>query len=289
MAKKSRLFRRILAALMVSTSLTFATVALSSEAKAQSEQESLNAYFESGYTYCDAVLLGALWKTEVGDAKVVIGRKVLAGSPDIPALLSQARQSHACTWADTPHNYNDAEALATAWGLPSAAEAKDKIAYLYTQGRSAEVLAALQQAGGGPLSAEEERGYAAFQSSGYTYCDAKLVGAAWSISIEKAKAEIGMKILNGYGDNLPDILSAARQEAQCDFFDTGLSYDDAEKLASVWGVTIDRAKDKAAEYYTAGQSATVTAALSGPVTPRPTPIITVPGERPGAPPSGPGN
>lgn len=101
-----------------------------------------------------------------------------------------------------------------------------------------------------------------FFDAGYTYCDAKLVAVLWSIDIGRAKAEIGMKIINGIAENIEPLLAEARNVSSCDFWDTGLTYDDAVYLGSVWGVSVDYAKAKVANYYTYGRSDIVAGALS---------------------------
>ena len=102
----------------------------------------------------------------------------------------------------------------------------------------------------------------AFFSSSYTYCDAKLIGALWGISIENAKSQIGQKIVNGIGDNVPTILAESRRAGnRCDWVDTSYAYSDAEELAGVWGTDVDRAKAKIAAYLTNGQKFVVDRAL----------------------------
>ncbi len=273
-----RLLRRLTAALMLSSALTLAT------ASAEAANDPVGAFLSSQYTYCDAKLVAGLWKISIDDAKAEIGRKIEGGyAGNIAPILQQARDaSLTCEWADVPHGYDDAERLARVWNMDSVEDAKAKIAWLYTQGDSASVLNALADNPAAVAPQVDDAALDAFYASAYTYCDAKLIGALWHIDMTQAKAEIGQKILNGYGDNLPQILSAARLEAQCDFSDTGLSYSDAEKLASVWGVPVVQAKDKAAHHYTQGNSAAVQAALAGPATPRPTPIVNTPGNQPPA-------
>lgn len=260
MTVRSHVFRRVAAALMISSSLTIAGVALSAQAQAQGDP--VSTFLTSQYTYCDAKLIAGLWKSSIEDAKAAIGLKIQNGQEeDLATNLTAARAVVACEWADVPHGYDDAEKLAQAWGLADVTDAKDKIAYLYTQGRSADVLAAL---GEQPVVDDrwDEEALTAFYGSDYTYCDAKLIGALWNIGSNEAKAEIGRKIVNGYGENLPMFLTEARRIASCDFFDTGLGYDDAERLAGVWGVSVDEAKDKAAAYYTNGESRIVSEALA---------------------------
>ena len=259
-----RTFRRIAAALMLSSSLTFASVALTGRAAAANE---LETFFSSAYTYCDAKLVASLWSIPIDEAKATIGRKILNGIGDaVPVILQEARLAYACEWADTPHTYSDAEKLAALWGLPDPYDAKLKVAKLYTQGRSAEVVAALGQgmpALWQPAGAGEAAAFTAFADSPYTYCDAKLVAGLWSISIEQAKVEIGQKIINGYGENIPGLLAAARESNACGWEDTGHSYEDAVTLAGIWGLKDPYdAKLKVAQYYTNGESAIVLAALA---------------------------
>ncbi|MFT3808457.1 MAG: hypothetical protein QM698_00910 [Micropepsaceae bacterium] len=282
MTSPSRTFRRIAAALMLSTSLTVAAIAIAPKAEAAADP--IGTFLTSTYNYCDATLISKSWKIDIDAAKAVIGDKIQNGLESaLEASLAAAREEGAaCEWADVPHTYEDAERLAAAWGLQDAGEAKDKIAYLYTQGRSAEVLSALSEAGAAPMTPEDQEAWEAFQASDYTYCDAKLVGAAWSMQIDQAKAAIGYKVLNGFADQLPEIFAEGRQTTSCDFTDTLLTYEDAEKLAGIWGVDVGRAKDKAAAYYTNGQSAVVLGALgqsaSNPANPKP--IVTMPGATP---------
>ncbi|MEI9888889.1 MAG: hypothetical protein WDN08_20780 [Rhizomicrobium sp.] len=104
-----------------------------------------------------------------------------------------------------------------------------------------------------------------FFNSGYTYCDAKLIGDLWGIGVDEAKTQIGMKIRTGIGGNIPRVLRLSRQGGNaCTWEDTGLSYDDAVQLADLWGLSEPyRAKLKVARYYTRGESAIVTRALAG--------------------------
>lgn len=93
----------------------------------------------------------------------------------------------------------------------------------------------------------------AFQSSRYNYCDAKMLGAVWGFNADRGKVEIGMKILNGIEGNLEPLFEQSRQSGnECGWEDTGLTYDDAVRLASVWETSPDQAKLTAATHYTYG-------------------------------------
>jgi hypothetical protein len=112
-----------------------------------------------------------------------------------------------------------------------------------------------------PAQAESYRD--TYASSGYTYCDAKLIGDLWGISVDAAKVQIGQKIRNGIGGNIPSVLRLSRQAGnECSWEDTGYSYEDAEALAQLWATdTPYDAKLKVARYMTNGQRAIVERAL----------------------------
>jgi hypothetical protein len=252
-----RHFRRAAAALLVTTSLTMAGAALAS---AQPAKDPVDVFFDSGFTYCDAKLVAALWRMDPLQAKAELGQKVIRlGVPAAQGVVAAARNSGTrCDWIDVPHSYEDAERLAAYWGLPDPAAAKVKVADLYTKGMSAQVMAALAAA---PAPAQSADPYEAFFNAGYTYCDAKLVAALWRTEIDTAKSAIGRKVVEGNQALIPPLLTEARGVAQCEWADLPYTYDDAVALGRVWGVPADRAKVKAAGYYTAGQSQTVEAAL----------------------------
>lgn len=109
----------------------------------------------------------------------------------------------------------------------------------------------------------ERRAYDAFASSRYNYCDAKLLGAFYGLGPDGGKVEIGRKIINGIGTNVPVVLDEARNAGHaCEWADTGFSYRDARVLASVWGYDEPyEAKLRAAELFTWGQARQVESAL----------------------------
>jgi hypothetical protein len=104
---------------------------------------------------------------------------------------------------------------------------------------------------------------ATYASSGYQYCDAKLIADLWGISVEQAKVQIGLKIQNGIGRNIPSVLRLSRQQGNtCEWEDTGYSYEDAQQLADLWGLDEPyNAKLKVARYVTNGQRYIVDRAL----------------------------
>lgn len=85
----------------------------------------------------------------------------------------------------------------------------------------------------------------AYGSSKYGYCDAKKIAKVWGGSIDAAKAIIGQKILNNLQSLADADIASTRSSVRCDWGDTQLSYEDAEKLAKVWGRSVESAKTKA--------------------------------------------
>ncbi|GAA4643736.1 hypothetical protein GCM10023115_16960 [Pontixanthobacter gangjinensis] len=110
----------------------------------------------------------------------------------------------------------------------------------------------------------QQQAYNVFFSSKYTYCDAALIGKLWGIDTGEAKAQIGEKILNGIGDNIPFVLNLSREEGnQCEWSDVPYTYEDAELISQIWDLGgVGQAKSKMAMLATAGNQHWIDAALS---------------------------
>jgi hypothetical protein len=89
---------------------------------AQSEdQRILNAYFNAGYGYCDAQMLGEFWGLNPVQAKMLAGKGLLGYrgfARNIPSKLTAARRQYAgrgvCNY-NSDFSYEDAVALAAYW------------------------------------------------------------------------------------------------------------------------------------------------------------------------------
>lgn len=113
--------------------------------------QALDAFWNSGLHYCDARMLATAWGMDPFDAKITLGNKVKWFRDD-PAYVAQVvneAHTHAlaqgappCEWVETSYSYNDAEALACAWGM-SVDQAKVTIASKVTQGMDAQIREAL--------------------------------------------------------------------------------------------------------------------------------------------------
>ena len=88
-------------------------------------------------------------------------------------------------------------------------------------------------------------GLKTFFNSRYNFEDAELLAQLWNISLAEAKQAIGHKIINGIEDLLPEGVEPDSKidEPKVDwdakaldaFFKSGYTYNDAERLAQLWG------------------------------------------------------
>lgn len=134
--------RRLSYALMMSSAVALVMFGQPSKAAAQDEYDT---FFSSGYTYCDAKMMGALYGEDADGGKVIIGQKIINGiESNIRVTLAQSRrEGNTCEWEDTGLSYDDALVMADVWGFDDPYDAKLKAARLYTQGRSQQVSNAL--------------------------------------------------------------------------------------------------------------------------------------------------
>ena len=88
-------------------------------------------------------------------------------------------------------------------------------------------------------SADIER----YAGSDFAYCDAVILGSFWRTSVADAKATIGRRIDTSAEASIDTDLKDARSAGmQCEFSDTGLSFEDAEAVARLWQTDIAEAK-----------------------------------------------
>lgn len=240
------------------------------------EQEDFMAWSQSGYSYCDARVLATYWKVDVDQAKARVGRQIKAGAGrKIQAQLDAAhkklkgKKRVECDFWETTYSYEDAEALAGAWGV-DVMDAKTRIARQASLGRTKALdqkLISLGRTPGQDEPADQEgQALEAFWNSGLAYCDAELVGKMWGTDPYNVKVSLGLKILGGDKALLNDELTRARETAAssgalCDFWSTPYSPDDAAALAGFWGVDLTTAKSRIAKTYTLGGAPAVTPQL----------------------------
>ena len=261
LSTKHRRGIRVALALMLSTSA--AGIVAYQPLAAQSETDYLSAFGNSAYTYCDAKLVGALWGMSPYQGKIEIGTKIVGGYDEnlVDILQSSRNNGFSCEWADTGLSYDNAEQLGRLWGVEPW-DAKARAAGMYTMGRSGEIATLLQGESDMHDPDMEQAALDRFWNSGYSYCDAKMLGELYGTDAYQGKIEIGNKIGAGLVANIPIVLNESRESgARCDWSELPYGYSDAQVLANAWGVDIARAKAAASELATWGRIDVIAAAL----------------------------
>jgi hypothetical protein len=162
--------------------------------KAEFEQD-LAAFDRAGYGYDDAVLLAALWHTKAGIAyvKAEAGNLLLAGRtlPIAPHPIhadattpDPGARAALSAFVDAGYTYDDAVRLAQVWKLADPSDAKVK---------GGAKLEAGQPLPFPPAGAAQQK----FWDAGYDLTDAERLAQLWHVSVDKAKAEAGQKLLDG--------------------------------------------------------------------------------------------
>ena len=121
-------------------------------------------------------------------------------------------------------------------------------------------------------SAPQTQQLAAYASSRYGYCDAKMIALVWGSSVQEAKVTLGSKVLSNL-ENLADAdIASGRQqslaafetnrELRCSYEEAGYSYGDADMLGQLWGVSSWEAKMRIERKVLLGDLSFVRQALS---------------------------
>jgi hypothetical protein len=173
------------------------------------QQKQIDAYFNAGYDYDDAVVLAKLWKSkdEIGAVKVEAGRRLLAGetlpiraTPDDPETeapeISAKDQKRLDAYFGAGYNYDDAVKLARLWKLADPYAAKVEGGKRLLADKKLPVKPSAVGA------AKEEARVTAFFKAGYDYDDAVTFAKLWKLADPySAKVEGGKRLLAG--DTLP--------------------------------------------------------------------------------------
>jgi ribosomal protein L16/L10AE len=117
--------------------------------QARTEQQQSEAFWNSKYTYHDAVLLAMYWGKPTWDAKLKIGSLLMSGDDAaIQKAVQQAKvvQQQWNAYSNSKYTYDDAVLLAEYWGKLEPWDAKLKIGSLLMSGDDAAIQKALQQA-----------------------------------------------------------------------------------------------------------------------------------------------
>lgn len=164
------------------------------------QEKQLEAFFDEGYDYDDAIKLGRLWrsKDDVTMIKAEAGRRLLAGEKlPIKATpgVSDAdpkEQQRLNAFSAAGYSYEDAEKLATLWKTANPYEAKVEGGKRLLAGSTLPIKPSNPELG------KEEARVNAFFTAGYTYDDAVRLATLWKTADpHAAKVEAGKRILAG--------------------------------------------------------------------------------------------
>ena len=241
----------------------------------KAEVDPMQKWANSGYGYCDAKILGALWGTDTYEAKKTVGRKLGWGNAGyVQTELQRARKAAqrrpgvACTYHEAGFSFADAEALGRMWRVEPG-QAKTMIERKVLHGGEPQLRKMLARAPAAPQPAaqqpyptgrapsprmpvrSEQAAMEGFFAAGHGFCDAKLLGAMWRTPVGDAKVLAGYAVLGGGRKTIAGQLGAARKLASrtrvgaCSFSEAGFTPRDAQALARMWRVDVATATAQA--------------------------------------------
>ncbi|GAB7190322.1 hypothetical protein NUM3379_10280 [Kineococcus sp. NUM-3379] len=222
------------------------------------DQKAMNAFWDSGYDYDDAVALQELWQLpQPVDAKVKAGGVLLAGGtlPDVaqPAApgsdpgdgsTDPAVGRAIDAFFDEGYTSADAHHLAALWVGEVPSRAGNLLSDVkVAAGEKLLADTALPVRPGRPEDAEGLPAGAlqAWAESEHTYDDAVALDEAWNVGyVPSVKAIAGLKLLAGVDLPVEPGSSPAApvddQRALDAFFEKGYDWDDAVELAALWNL-----------------------------------------------------
>lgn len=81
----------------------------------QSDADPTQAFFDAGFSYCDAEVLSNYWQMDLGAAKVNAGEKILRGDKKVlRQAIKAAKKKFTCT---VGFNYKDSGTIADLWQM----------------------------------------------------------------------------------------------------------------------------------------------------------------------------
>lgn len=226
---------------------------------------SAEQYRVGEWTYCDVHLLARAWGETEDQARQTISYKIGVGATDIVRQTRDAaRQGITPTgravrpYFEAGYDYNDADALSRAWSM-SIDEVKayieNKIVWKMEDGLSGSLLEAR-------VTSPADPSLALSIPAPYNLCDVQML-AAYK---QTPSTEAIRRMTTAPAGTTKKLVGEARKakggdEGMCSFWTLGYTYEDAEKLAGVWGVDVYEAKARVGTAARKGQLATVNAAL----------------------------
>lgn len=137
----------------------------------------------------------------------------------------------------------------------SIVEAKETIGFKVLNGLEANLPSKISPDNKTSNDNHDSLALSTFFKSNYSYYDAELLAQLWSISLVESKKTIGYKILNKIEDLLPTEVTSHKAGKAIDnkfanldakalntFDNSPYTYDDADLLAQLWGISTFEAK-----------------------------------------------
>ena len=163
-------------------------------------EAALQAYFDAGYTFDDAVAIAERWQADVDvfQLKVKAGRFLGSGTPLAASSLANptfddglSDQQLVDAFFAFGYTAADAELLAQRWGVDPG-QAKTKA------GRELKTVGALPFVDAVPATAGLDAAFGAYFAAGYDYDDAVLLAAHWGLGTPAdAKLKAGGLLRDG--------------------------------------------------------------------------------------------
>jgi hypothetical protein len=117
-SSRRSMFAGLAAALLLSTSITAVSVAVSRAALADeaADQASVAAFFQAGYAFCDAVALGQTWGVDFYQAKIRGGQMLQEGKQkQLSEALSKGFKKSSNCGQSSSLDLDDSLELAALW------------------------------------------------------------------------------------------------------------------------------------------------------------------------------
>jgi hypothetical protein len=170
-----------------------------------SERQALDAYFDAGYDYEDAMRLAVLWnkKADAYAIKAEAGRRLLAGETlpfpatpdeDVPETPDPLNEKALDAYFDAGYVYEDAVRLAQIWKLTDPGDAKLRAGKMLLAHKKLPI----RPQPANVAAARDAARVDAFFAKGYDYDDAVRLAKIWKLATPyDAKVLGGKKILAG--------------------------------------------------------------------------------------------
>ncbi|HMV68313.1 MAG TPA: hypothetical protein PKA64_15810 [Myxococcota bacterium] len=219
---------------------------------------------------CDIALLSRLWSKNDVVTEAEASHMAQSDPARYAAELQRAREAvtptgwAVCAYYEYGFDYNDAEALARAWGMSDPSDAKarmeQKIMYHEVDELKAQVRAARAATPTPTPNMSSEYGP-------YNLCDLDVLAAYWKKDLPEIKTLVRTNVAAGTPQKVEKRLAPARaalagDTSMCPFWELPYTYDDAEAIASAWGVDVAQVKARIEKKARAGNLSVIDSKLA---------------------------